>query len=218
MNDGNSSHHYQMNSYAYITPDWGTMPWYTKKGFQRPMTVQEKLENSMCRDCYVRYHSNRMMIDELSNDTTNITNVQLASATLTGQCESPPPPPFKDNWFNWSGWIYADAKQDVLEQYDPVLLYTTNICNDLHVELCQQYFNEWLCYADHENHAHRHSFNNRAILTDNDSFVYKITQTCRRSCHSPLHSSLMAGTRARLMVSTTLVNTKRLYISGTSWI
>lgn len=198
-NSNNSSDH-QLNSYAYVSPDWGTMPWYTKKRYQRPMTMQEKLESYMCRDCYVRYHANMIMKDVLSNDKTNVTNMQLASATLMGKCENPPLPPAKDDWFNWSGWFYADAKQDVLVQHDPVLLYTTNICNDLHVELCQQYFNEGLCYTAQYNHLHRHSFNNGTILTDNDAFVFNITQTCRQSCKFCPEdgydaNNLMIGTR-----------------------
>ena len=176
----NGSH--QMNSYAYRSPDWGTMTWYTKKRYQRPMTMQEKLENSVCRDCYVRYHANNIINDELSHEGTNTTNIQLASATLTGQCENPPFPPV-DDWFNWSGWFYADAKQSELVQHDPVLLYTTNICNDLNAELCRRYYNEGYCHTAQYNHAHRHSFNNGTILVDNDSFVFNITQTCRKSCN-----------------------------------
>ena len=172
---------HQLNSYAYVSPDWGTMTWYTKKRYQRPMTMQEKLVGYMCRDCYVRYHANNIITDMLSHDKNNITNVQLASATLTGQCENPPPPPAVDDWFNWSGWFYADAKQDVLVQHDPVLLYATNICNDLNVELCRQYYNEGLCYTAQKNHAHRHSSDSGTVLTDNDAFVYNITQMCRRS-------------------------------------
>jgi hypothetical protein len=180
MENGN----HQLNSYAYISPDWGTMTWYTKKRYQRPMTMQEKLDNSMCRDCYVRYHANNIITDLLRQDENrSITNIQLASATLTGQCENPPLPPAVDDWFNWTGWFYANAKQDVLVQHDPFLLYTTNICNDLNVELCQQYYHEGLCYTAQTNHLHRHSWSNGTILTDHDSFVYNITQMCRQSCH-----------------------------------
>ena len=184
MPDSNSSNH-QLNSYSYVSPDWGTMTWYEKKRYQRPMTMQEKLTDYMYRDGYVRYHTNNIFNDVLSNEEANMTNLHLASATLMVQCEHPPPAPDIDDWFNWSGWFYADAKQDVLVQREPRLLYTTNICNDLNVELCQQYNNEGLCYIAQSHHSVRHRFDatNIDVLKEKEALVYNITQTCRRSCN-----------------------------------
>jgi hypothetical protein len=197
------------------------MTWYTKKRYQRPMTMQEKLESSMCRDCYVRYHANNIITDvwnSRNKSSNQVTNIQLASASLMVQCESPPPPPAVDDWFNWTGWFYADAKQDVLVQHDPVLLYTTNICNDLNVELCRQYYDEGLCYTAQQNHAHRHGFNNGTILTDNDAFVYNITQMCRHSCNFCPEddydtNDLQTGTRLSIFWPIpTWDNTEQMYI------
>ena len=198
-NDGNTINgtNRQLNTYTYTSPDWGTAAWYTKKRYQRPMTIDLK---HMCRDCYVRYHANNIINDVLSKEGTNITNIQLASATLMGQGENPPPPPAVDDWFNWSGWFFADAKQGVFFQHIPVLLYTTNLCNDLNVDLCRHYLNEGFCDAAQNNHARRHIFNNGTLLAENDAFVYNITQTCRQSCSfCPEHgydtNSFINGTR-----------------------
>jgi hypothetical protein len=187
----NDSNYSTRNSYTYASPDWGEMTWYEKKRYQRPMTMQEKLVPYMCRDCYVQYHANNLMQqaavnlhqqNDTESKTMTATNIHLASATLTMQCENPPYPPVLDDWFNWTGWFYANAKQDVLVQHDPVFLYTINICEDLNVDLCQQWYNEGLCYHAHNNHNYRHSFNNGTLRLDHDAFVYNITQTCRRSC------------------------------------
>ena len=179
QSEGNSTTH-QLNSYVYASPDWGTASWYTKKRYQRPMSMDFKY---LCRDCYVRYYANSIINDMSSKNGISVSNIQLASAILTGQCENPPPPPAVDDWFNWSGWFYADAKQDVLVQHDPILLYSTNICNDLNVDLCREYLNEGLCHSAKHYHSYRHGFDDGNMLTDDDTFVYNITQTCRRSCN-----------------------------------
>jgi hypothetical protein len=186
-------------SYTYISPDWGNMTWYEKKRYQRPMTMQEKLVDYMCRDCYISYQANNVIKDILrkKNDTND--NLRLASAVLSMQCEYPSEPP-TDDWFNWSGWFYADAKQTILVQREHVTLYTMNLCNDMNVELCQQWYNEGLCNTADYNPIYRHSLKNGTILTDRDAFVYNITQTCRQSCsYCPEHgyhtNNFSVGTR-----------------------
>jgi hypothetical protein len=194
VDDGNDKYSSIRKSYTYTSPDWGKMTWYTKKRHQRPMTMQEKLVPYMCRNCYVQYHAHALMRQaavnlrqQNENDTTtatmmNVPSIHLASATLTMQCENPPDPPELDDWFNMTGWFFANAKQEVLVQDDPVVLYTVNMCEDLNVELCQLWYNEGLCYHAHNHHNYRHSYNNGTLRLDNDAFVFNITQTCRRSC------------------------------------
>jgi hypothetical protein len=174
--------YHQMYSFIYSTPDWGDASWYIKKRYQRPMSMDFI---HVCRDCYVRYHTNRIINEVLSNNETSVSNLQLASATLMLQCEHPPSPPAIDDWFNWSGWFYADAKQDVYVQHDPFLLYSTNICNDLNAGLCQQYLSDGLCDSSkhYRANAHTGNSNNGATLTYDDEFIYNITQMCRQSCH-----------------------------------
>jgi hypothetical protein len=189
----------QRNPYSYISPDWGSMTWYEKKRYQRPMTMQEKLGDFMCRDCYVKYQANNI-IKEIVRNGNEKNTIKLASALLSMQCEHPSAPPEVDDWFNWSGWFYADAKQKVLVQSEPVVLYTMNVCNDLNVGLCQQWYNEGLCNTANFNPTYRHSLKNGTLLTDRDAFVYNITQTCRQSCsYCPEHGydveNLSNGTR-----------------------
>ena len=176
---GTSSTYHQQYSYVHRSPDTATMTWYTKKRYQRPMTMDF---SRICRDCYVRYHANNIINDALKNDDSNITNMQFASATLMGHCENAPPPPSVDDWFNWSGWFFADAKQSEYILHDPILFYSTNICNDLNVEMCREYLNEGYCEAAQNLDTYRHSFKNGTIRTDYDKLAYNITQTCRQSC------------------------------------
>jgi hypothetical protein len=125
------------------------------------------------------------MNDMLSNNAmADRSNIQLASATLTAHCHNALPPPALDDWYNWGGWFYADAKQDAVVRLDPVLLYATNICHDLNVDLCRQYLSEGLCHMAPQDHIHRHGTSSKTSMrTNDDVLVYNVTQTCRQSCN-----------------------------------
>jgi ShK domain-like len=165
----------------FQSPDWGTFNWYEKKRWQRPMTMYEKLPEMMCRDCFLQYHA-RLYLQRQAN-----ADLRVASLRLHLQCEQPPPPPVVDDWFNWTGWFYANAKQDVLVPMEnlPNPLYLLNICDDQSVG-CSRWQRDGLCEA--ANHQDR----------------FTITQLCRRSCRlCPEHGydadQLTNGTRISII-------------------
>ena len=145
----------------FQSPDWGPMTWWEKKRWQRLMTMYEKLPDMMCRDCFVQYHARRYI--EAHHDAA-ITAV--ASLRLQVQCESPPPPPEHDDWFNWTGWFYAPAKQDPLVPHALRVLHVLNLCDDLRPDQCAQWHAAGLCDP----------------VTTTHTNVFAMTHWCRRSC------------------------------------
>jgi hypothetical protein len=161
----------------FESPDWGTFNWYEKKRWQRPMTMYEKLPDFMCRECFVQYYARQYLQRQANAD------VRIASLQLQVYCERPPPPPAFDDWFNWTGWFYANAKQDKLVPMDslPSSLYMLNFCDD-RLAGCSLWQRDGLCEA--ANHVDR----------------FSMTQLCRRSCslcpeHGYNADHLINGTR-----------------------
>jgi hypothetical protein len=146
----------------FRSPDWGTLTWWEKKRWQRPMTMYEKLPEYMCLDCFVQYHARQYMQQHGRG--------YIASLRLHVECERPPPPPAVDDWWNWTGWFYANAKQENLVPLDmESLLYVVNICDELSDD-CVQWKLDGLCDW----------YNDNSSITDQDLFT--MTQLCRRSC------------------------------------
>lgn len=165
----------------FVSPDWGVLNWYEKKRWQRPMTMYEKLPELMCRECFVQYHTQKYLKEQANEQ------LHIASLRLQFQCERPPPPPAIDDWFNWTGWFYANAKQDVLVPMEtsPSSLYVLNFCDDISVD-CSRWHRDGLCEA----------------ASHSDRFV--MTHLCRKSCRlCPEHGydadHLTNGTRISIV-------------------
>jgi hypothetical protein len=173
-----------MSTISVLSPDWGPMTWYEKKRWQRPMTMYEKFRECMCRDCFVQYQANQYlerhqqqqqlsMNNGATSESSN--NISIASVHLQVQCEHPPSPPEYDDWWNWTGWFYANALQLDFQQEEIETLFVLNLCNDLSDE-CPQ----WKMYGLCEDISTSDENDNNIWETDHNRFA--MTQLCRYTC------------------------------------
>lgn len=182
--------------YRILSPDWSTMTWYEKKRWQRLMTMYDSFQGRMCFDCFAQYQA-RQFLEAKFGEGNNSTaaDFRIASIRLKKHVVAPRPPPDFDDWWNWTGWFYADAKQTMFSREPSVSLYVLNFCDDLS-DRFSQWKEDGLCDAVSNHHVDRYSYN--SSFTDKNRFA--LTQLCRRSCHwCPEHGyeadTLWNGTR-----------------------
>jgi hypothetical protein len=179
-----------------LSPDWGKMTWYEKKRWQRPMTMYDNFQGRMCFDCFVQYQALQYLKKHRGEGYKSAAeDIGIASIRLEIHTVTPPPPPEFDDWWNWTGWFYADAKQTVFERQPASFSYVLNFCNDLS-DRCDQWKKAGLCDAVSNHHVDRYSYNRS--IADEDRFA--MTQLCRRSClwcpeHGYNADALLNGTR-----------------------
>jgi hypothetical protein len=179
-----------------LSPDWGTMTWYEKKRWQRPMTMYDNFHGRMCFDCFVQYQARQYLKERVGKGNDSASgDFGIASIRLEKHTVAPPPPPDFDDWWNWKGWFYANAKQTTFERLPTISLFVLNFCNDLS-DQCNERMIDGLCDAVSNHHVDRYSYNRS--ITDQDRFA--MTQLCRRSClwcpeHGYNADTLLNGTR-----------------------
>jgi hypothetical protein len=160
---------------AHISPDWGTMTWYEKKRWQRPMTFYENFESLGCKHCYAHFYASRL----------SVSKEEIASASIISTCQYPPESPPPENIWDWD-WFFSPAKQPLIHSPEETI-FTLNFCDDLD-DKCEEWATrDGLCEAD------------------DDSDIYEMTLQCRRSCdfchHDP--DQLDVGTRISVYFSDT---------------
>ena len=163
---------------SILSPDWDTLTWYEKKRWQRPMTMYANLPEFMCLDCFANYQARQYMEQQSSQSKDVVTSdVSIASIALNKRCASPPPPPTFDDWWNWTGWFYADAKQTIFESKETESLIVLNLCNDLS-DQCDSWKLAGFCDVVSDHHSKRYTLSHEI----SDHFRFTMTQLCRRSC------------------------------------
>ena len=120
---------------AHISPDWGTMTWYEKKRWQRPMTFYENFEGSGCKHCYALHYAT----------LSGVPKEDIGSVSIISTCEYPPDSPPPDNIWDWD-WFFSPAKQPLI-QSPAETIFTLNWCDDLE-EGCAQWASDGLCQSD----------------------------------------------------------------------
>jgi hypothetical protein len=102
------------SSIEHWSPDWGTMTWYEKKRWQRPMTYYENFAEHGCKDCYAAYYAQQYGPD-------------VASVHIISHCEYPelePPGSLFDMEY------FFQLAREPLVRAPPEELFLLNYCDD----------------------------------------------------------------------------------------
>jgi hypothetical protein len=134
---GTNNHNYHLetvityhnsSSASHWSPDWGTMTWYEKKRWQRPMTFYENFIEAACKDCYATYYAK-----------ANGPNV--ASVRILSHCEYPPIEP-PGNLLDMD-YFFKTAKETLVSR-EPEEIFTLNYCDDTS-EVCEVFMEKGYC-------------------------------------------------------------------------
>jgi hypothetical protein len=115
-------------SIEHWSPDWGTMTWYEKKRWQRPMTFYENFAEHGCKDCYAIYYA-------------QLYGPKVASVRINSHCEYPELEP-PGNIFDME-YFFRSAKE-MLVRAPPEELFVLNYCDDT-LDECEDYANRGRC-------------------------------------------------------------------------
>lgn len=115
-------------SVEHWSPDWGTMTWYEKKRWQRPMTFYENFAEHGCKDCYAVY-------------IAQLYGPKVASVRINSHCEYPELEP-PGNLFDME-YFFRPAKETLVRS-PPEELFVLNYCDDT-LDECEVYANRGRC-------------------------------------------------------------------------
>ena len=115
-------------SVEHWSPDWGTMTWYEKKRWQRPMTYFENFAEQGCNDCYATYYAQKF-------------GPNVASVSIVSHCEFPELDP-PGNVFD-TDYFFRRAREPLVRT-PPEELFLLNYCDDTS-DKCEEHAKRGLC-------------------------------------------------------------------------